>query len=81
MQKLFAVACGLAILAGTVRAANPTTQAIARSGAIAADLDHFILEIKYHGAQDKPHYNLTLKANQVIERALELDQQAPRPVR
>ena len=30
---------------------------------------------------DLPHYNLTLKANQVIERALELDQQAPRPVR
>ena len=30
---------------------------------------------------DLPQYNLTLKANQVIERALELDQQAPRPVR
>jgi 8-oxo-dGTP diphosphatase len=30
---------------------------------------------------DLPHYHLTLKANQVIERALELDQQAPRPVR
>ena len=30
---------------------------------------------------DLAHYNLTLKANQVIERALELDQQAPRPVR
>lgn len=30
---------------------------------------------------DLPRYNLTLKANQVIERALELDQQAPRPVR
>jgi mutator protein MutT len=30
---------------------------------------------------DLPHYNLTVKANQVIERALELDQQAPRPVR
>ena len=29
---------------------------------------------------DLPRYNLTLKANQVIERALELDQQAPRPV-
>ena len=30
---------------------------------------------------DLPQYNLTLKANQVIERALALDQQAPRPVR
>jgi len=30
---------------------------------------------------DLSNYNLTLKANQVIERALELDQQAPRPVR
>jgi mutator protein MutT len=30
---------------------------------------------------DLPQYNLTVKANQVIERALELDQQAPRPVR
>ena len=30
---------------------------------------------------DLPQYNLTLKASQVIDRALELDQQAPRAVR
>ena len=38
-------------------------------------------DARFVAPADLPHYNLTLKANQVIERALELDQQAPRPVR
>jgi hypothetical protein len=67
MLNFLAITCGFAIFISTASAA-PTTQAVARSQAIAADLDHFVLEIKYHGPQDKPHYNLKLSVAYVGER-------------
>ena len=40
-----------------------------------------VADARFVDPADLPQYNLTLKANQVIERAFELEQQAPRPVR
>jgi mutator protein MutT len=40
-----------------------------------------VADARFVEPADLPQYNLTAKANQVIERALELDQQAPRAVR
>ena len=40
-----------------------------------------VADARFVDPADLPGYNLTVKANDVIVRALELDREAPRPVR
>ena len=40
-----------------------------------------VADARFVDPADLPRYNLTVKANEVIARALDLDRQAPRPVR
>ena len=40
-----------------------------------------VADARFVDPSELPTYNLTVKANEVIARALELEQQAPRPVR
>ena len=48
-------------------------------GALRASSD--VADARFVDPADLPHYNLTVKANEVIARALELDREAPRAVR